>query len=132
MNFDCYVDVLQNVFALVFDVLYVYAKTFQHDNASAHKFQVTMEFSESWGINVLNWSAKLSDLNIIENLWGALVREVYSNSCQFAYVLALQKSVTDSWIDIDVSYISNFYRSIPSLLVSFLQHEAGQRVFLEK
>lgn len=93
MGSNYYMDVLQNVSVPVADALIGDAWTFSQDNASLHKSQITTEFSGSCDFDVLTWLAKSPNLNMIENLWGALIRRVYRSGCQFADVLALQEAI---------------------------------------
>ena len=44
----------------------------------------------------MKWPAKSPDLNIIENAWTWLVREVYQGHRQFDYVDDLREAIVDT------------------------------------
>ena len=48
----------------------------QHDNDPKHKAKVVNEWLNKAKINVLEWLSQSPDLNIIENLWSALMRDI--------------------------------------------------------
>ena len=50
---------------------------FQQDNAAVHTAKGVKNFFNEKNIEVLEWPARSPDLNIIENCWGHLAREVY-------------------------------------------------------
>lgn len=121
MDSNHYADVLNKFLVLVSDALYRYAWTFQQDDALVYRYQINSEIFKSFGIKVVNWLAKSLHLNIIKILWGGPVREVYNNGRQFLDVPALQKAIIDAWNSVDLAYVKNLYRSIPSRLISVLQ-----------
>lgn len=127
MDSNYYVNVLLRVLAPAPDALFEDAWTFQKDNSSVHRSQVSTNFFESSGIDVMSWLAKSPDLKIIEGLWVALVCKVYSNSRLFADIMALQEAIMDAWNDIDLAYTRNMCRSLPSRLVCVLQ-KRGKKI----
>ena len=51
---------------------------FQQDNAPIHVARSIMKWFESHNINVLDWPSLRPDLNLIENIWGLMERDIYS------------------------------------------------------
>jgi len=49
---------------------------FQDDNAPIHRAQKVMEYRVKNKIKMLSWPAQSPDLNIIENIWQRLKREL--------------------------------------------------------
>jgi len=55
---------------------------FQEDNCALHKAKAVQNFMKHSKINILNWSARSPDLNIIEDIWKLLSNDNY-NGVQF-------------------------------------------------
>ena len=70
---------------------------FQQDNCSIHTAKMTMDWLFDMDIDVLPWPAKSPDLNIIENVWGWLVRDVYSENRQFESHEDLKEAIVWAW-----------------------------------
>ncbi|KAF0704703.1 hypothetical protein AaE_014803 [Aphanomyces astaci] len=66
---------------------------FQQDNASIHRAKTTMEFLKEQKVTVFDHHALPPDLNSIENLWGRIVRIVYSNGKQYDNVVDLKAAI---------------------------------------
>ncbi len=49
---------------------------FQQDLAPAHTAKSIKSWLNDHGVGVLDWPAKLPDLNPIDNLWGVVKREM--------------------------------------------------------
>ena len=56
-------------------------------------------------ITVIDWPALSPDLNSMENLWGRLTRDVYTNGCQFATVQELQLPIERSWFSLKPEFL---------------------------
>lgn len=59
--------------------------------------QTTMDYLTEFGEPVLEWPARSSDINPIENFWVILARDVYTNSCQFNYRDHLCEAILAFW-----------------------------------
>lgn len=96
MNLEYYVNVLQTVLLLVADTLLDGDWALQKENAAVHTPQKTDEFFDFYDVYFLPWSAKSPDLNITENVWGRLARNVCKNGQQFENVINLQDAVMEA------------------------------------
>lgn len=129
MDSEYYVNVLQTVLLPVCNKLLAEDWILQQDNAAVHTSQRTNDFLDVYDVDVLPWPAKSPDLNIIENVWGRMARDVYKNGRQFENVVDLQDAIMEAWNDIDLSYIRTLYRSIPSRLISVVQNAGGPTTY---
>ena len=71
-------------------------------------------------INTFDWPANSPDLNIIENMWGLLSREVYSGGRQFSNVDELKADIVQKWDSIDQSVIHNLYDTLPHRIFNLI------------
>lgn len=85
---------------------------FQQDNARIHVSRETKSWFSSNSIEVLEWPACSPDLNPIENLWGVLVRRVYTENRQFNSVEDLKRAIVEEWNAIDLNLIQNLINSM--------------------
>ena len=74
---------------------------FQHDNAPLYTSRLTKTFLQERNLKVLKWPARSPDLNPIENVWGLLAREVYSNGKQYFRVQELKDALNKAWKKLD-------------------------------
>ena len=51
------------------------------------------EFFAKQGVNVMEWPARSPELNLIENVWAIMSREVHRNGKQYDSVSALTSAV---------------------------------------
>lgn len=103
--------------------------TFMQDNASVHVSHYTKNWLEANDIDVLDWPAKSPDLNVIENVWGQLVRVVYENGKQYNSVEDLTSAISTAWSNICPNYIQKLYKSMTDRLVSVVEKKGGLTAF---
>lgn len=93
---------------------------FQQDNAPIH----VSAFSNNWfadnSISKLNWPARSPDLNLVENVWAQMTRDVYANCAQYNSRPELKSAIMKSWKRIDQKYIQNLYKSIHKRLLDVI------------
>lgn len=87
---------------------------FQQDNAPIHVARSTLTFLEEKKIDTLDkWPPKSADMNIIENLWSILAREVYRGGRQYANQFELKESIVNAWHKIPQSQVQKLFDSMP-------------------
>lgn len=70
---------------------------FQQDNASIHTAHIIKNWFEDKSVDIMDWAAKRSHLNPIENLWGYMARKVYGNIRQFQSDQDLKDFIFATW-----------------------------------
>ena len=63
-------------------------------------------------VEVLAWPPCSLDLNPIENVWGLLVRKVYSGGRQFYSIQDLKKGILNAWKEIKIEELNNLVCSM--------------------
>ena len=76
-------------------------------------------------IDVIQWSALSSDLNPIENVWGALARRVYANGRQFQSCHALIEVLQKVWDEIEPELLVKLVSTMQNRCVSVLEKKGG-------
>ena len=79
---------------------------FQQDNCPVHKAQITRNFFEESGVNVLQWPVYSPDLNIIKNLSAIVKRRLQKARITWEI---LDETVTRVWESIDEK---NCYKTV--------------------
>ena len=92
---------------------------FQQDNAPPHRANITKNFCQQQGINLLPWPAQSPDLNVIENVW-----QFMKNKMNFdprgppTTKNELIQRVEEVWQQIPCEYLRKLYESIPRRLAA--------------
>lgn len=95
--------------------IYKYDNIFMQDNASCHISQRTSDFLDSHNILLLSdWPPQSPDINIIENLWPILKRNVAKHNSTSQE--ALWNNILYEWHQIPIHTIEALYRSLPERL----------------
>jgi transposase len=88
---------------------------FQQDNAPPHKSQRTRNFLNQHRIFVPEWPALSPDLNIIENIWALMKRDVRKQRPKI--LAALRLAIIVAWRRVVTPKLcAELYRSIPGRL----------------
>ncbi|CAJ0569513.1 unnamed protein product, partial [Mesorhabditis spiculigera] len=98
---------------------------FQHDNASIHASHSTKNWLMRHNIDVLEWPPCSPDINVMENVWGSLVRDVYGNSKKYASVKDLKTAIKAAWSRLDPQKLSNLVASVPNRLFELTKNQGG-------
>ena len=89
---------------------------FQQDGAKCHTAKITKEFFEDNLIEVPTWPSKSPDLSPIENIWGWMSRNVYSEKPAYKDVESLKKAIWKAWDEIPDDLIDKLIDSMPKRL----------------
>ena len=83
LNAAAYTNMLEDTLIPFVSEYHSKRAIYQHDNAPAHSAKHTKEYLIDCEVEVMEWLARSPDLKPIENLWAALVRDVYAEMRQF-------------------------------------------------
>jgi transposase len=84
---------------------------FCQDNASIHTANETLEWLEEDGVSWIgDWPANSPDLNLIENVWGIMVRRMGGRN--FDTEAQLWAAVVEEWDNISYDTIRKLYKSV--------------------
>ena len=98
---------------------------FQQDNASIHVSSASKQWFTAKKIDLLDWPAKSPDLNIIENVWSLLAKDVYDNSCQFDNISQLKEAIEKAWGRLSVEKLKKLYNSCHRRMISVIQRKGN-------
>ncbi|KIH59352.1 hypothetical protein ANCDUO_10417, partial [Ancylostoma duodenale] len=86
--------------------------TIQQDNAAVHANQSTKTWLMENRMNVMDWPACSSDLNLMENLWAILARKLYSDHHQFHSIEELKTAIINARKDVEDDVLRNRIASL--------------------
>ena len=69
----------------------------------------------------MEWPAQSPDLNIIENIWLYMKRELQKSVVNIATKNDLLREIQSVWQNIELDYIRNLYQSIPDRLNNVIE-----------
>ena len=98
---------------------------FQHDNARIHVSRETLSWLKEKNINFLEWIPCSPDINPIENLWGVIVRRIYSNNKQFENCERLKSAIIEAWLAIDTELLKSLVNSMDNRIFQLIQRSGG-------
>ena len=113
-NGDRYVEMLEKHLIPFTDRIIGQNWTLQQDNSSVHTSKRVQMWFESKGIQVMSWPSLSPEFNIIENVWGQLVRTVYANGRQYSSTEELKFAIFESWEELSQTYIKTLVNSMPN------------------
>jgi len=101
--------------------------TFMQDNASIHASRSTSEWLRENKVETLPWPARSPDINPIENVWGLIVRDIYSDCRQYDNVAQLKTAIQEAWDRISPEILRNLVISMPNRM-NLLIKSAGKPI----
>lgn len=120
LNSERYIEVLRDQFSPYFDQCAVPPAVFQQDNASIHaSHRTTQWLNENFNWEN-NWPSKSPDLNIMENMWAILSREVYMNNKHYRTVAELKLAIVRCWAAITQETRQKLVNSMPGRMVKVI------------
>lgn len=125
MNAENYNNVLKTAFPHLQNLFGNLKWYFQHDNAPIHTARSVKSWIRSQKVDVLEWPPYSPDLNIIENVWGWLVRKVYESGKQYSTKAELIEGIKHAWSTISLNYIEQIYNSIPNRIFEVISNKGG-------
>lgn len=86
---------------------------FMQDNAAIHASRSIAEWLNSNNVATIPWPSKSPDINPIENVWGILVRDIYSDCRQYETVSQLKTAIEIAWDRLSIETLRNLINSMP-------------------
>ncbi|GBN05524.1 Transposable element Tc3 transposase [Araneus ventricosus] len=93
----------------------------QQDNASVHVSPISKSWFDANFVKLLDWPARSSNLNPMENLWGILAHEVYKNGIQYQNKQELMSFIEKAWIKISKNFLKELSNSMTSRLIKVIE-----------
>lgn len=81
------------------------------DNATCHKAIVCKKFKLKKKIRAVDWPANSPDLNVIENLWAYLKRQIRQKNCLSRDVLI--EAIREAWGSVTLELCQSLASSMP-------------------
>ena len=98
---------------------------FQHDHAAIHTARIISTWFEDQNIEVLEWPSVSPDLNIIENVWGWLTRQLYGDGQQYQNTVHLSNAIEAAWNVIPQEYLNALFTSLPNRIFEVIRKDGS-------
>lgn len=98
---------------------------FVQDNASIHNSFSTTEWLKEKKIKKCSWPSKSPDLNIMENVWGYMVRNIYQENKHYNSVKELKEAVEKEWEALPMELIQNLLTSMPTRIFECIRRNGS-------
>lgn len=98
---------------------------FQQDLAKCHDSRATKMWFKENNVTVLDWVSRSPDLNPMENVWGALVRSVYSENRQFNNISELKQVISKAWYELDMELLQKLILGMKKRVGDLLKKNGG-------
>ena len=98
---------------------------YQQDNAFIYQSVSTMKWFHAKNVTLLDWPSQNPDLNSMQNLWGILVRRVYSNARQFRTTNDLKLAITNAWLTVTADEKKCLVNSMEQRIFDLIKNNGG-------
>lgn len=85
----------------------------QDHNWSVNALPSAQNWLSAEGIKTQKWPTIAHDLNIMENIWGWLIREVYDGGRKFSRKDDLIFRIREAWSRLPMDLVQNLYSTLP-------------------
>lgn len=85
----------------------------QDHNWMSHALPTAQELLNAEGLKTQKWPTIAHDLNIMENIWGWLIREVFDGGRKFSRKDDLIFRIKEAWSRLPLDLITNLYSTLP-------------------
>ena len=125
MDSDCYLDILKKRVCQSRDWLGIDRRKFifQQDNTRIYTALQCINFFATHGIKILLWPPNSPDLNLIENVWSYIERELDQYPEAAKDLDELWRRVEAIWREIPPEYLHKLYESIPDRLMMVIRNK---------
>ena len=97
---------------------------FINDSAPVHRAHTVDNYKDQSEVTSMKWLAQSPDLNIIQNIWLYMKRELQKSAINIATKNDLLREIQSVWWNIELDYIRNVYQSIPDRLDNVIKMRA--------
>ena len=87
--------------------------------------KVTKDWLITNNILSLEWPDGSPDLNVVENVWAEMSRNIYENGKQYNTLSELKNAVLNSWSSVNRNYIQYLYKSMSKRLLEVLDKKGN-------
>ena len=91
------------------------------DNAPFHRGHTVNNDKDHNEVTSMEWPAQSLDLNIIENIWLYMKRELQKSAVDITTKNDLLREIQSVWRNIELDYIRDLYQSIPDRLNNVIE-----------
>ncbi|KAH8373041.1 hypothetical protein KR009_011029 [Drosophila setifemur] len=85
----------------------------QDHNWMSHALPTVQDLLNAEGLKTQKWPTIAHDLNIMENVWGWLIREVFDGGRKFSRKDDLIFRIKEAWSRLPLDLITNLYSTLP-------------------
>ena len=102
---------------------------FQDDNAPVHRARSVMTYMAENRVNTTTWPAQSPDLNIIENVWLHIKRELQNVSEHITSKQQLFDEIHTIWQNVTIDYVRRLYETIPARISEVIRMKGHMTKF---